>query len=40
MGLQQYIFKEYDGMDHTNCDQVSIFFFINETFICLRISAN
>ncbi|CAF0832631.1 unnamed protein product [Rotaria sp. Silwood1] len=22
MGFKQYIFKEYDGMDHTNCEQV------------------
>jgi hypothetical protein len=24
MGFKQYIFKEYDNMVHTNCDQVRI----------------
>ncbi|CAF4503390.1 unnamed protein product [Rotaria sp. Silwood2] len=26
MGFKEYIFKEYDGMDHTNCNQVRILF--------------
>lgn len=25
MGFQEYTFKEYDGMDHTDCEQVSHF---------------
>jgi hypothetical protein len=31
MGFKQYIFKEYDGMDHTNCEQVRVFSFLFAT---------
>ena len=24
MGFKGYVFQEYDGMDHTNCEQVRI----------------